>query len=291
MKKIKIFVFLYNGRDYIPKTVEEYHRQKVSDDISLSLRFILTDTKDGSEEYLKEHHLDYRLVNPKDFNHALTREKAILECDDDIAILLTQDCRVVNTDVYQKLIESIDDEVKFSYMRQINRNRSIERYTRMFNYPKKSRTKSKADIHQLGLNTFFASDACSALDVRYFREIGGYGRPLPTNEDMYYAYKVIQSEKKVRYVAETYVNHSHSFTLKETEKRYYLFGKFLGMLPEFDRYSATHSGLKLALKVIGRILLEFNLKALVLFLPNMLARLRGKKKGYQDGLKERTHNL
>lgn len=289
MKRIAVLVFLFNGKNYIPLIEQEY-RNQIIDDCQLSLKFILTDTSDGSKEYLKEHSLDFALVSQKDFNHAVTREKYILESNADIVILLTQDCRLVNNDTYQKLSDTIQGNVKFAYLRQVNNNRSVERYTRMFNYPKKSRIKSKKDIKELGLSTFFASDACSAIDVAFFRSIGGYGKSLPTNEDMYYAYKVISNNMEVAYVAETYVIHSHKFTLKQTEDRYFLFGEFLGMCPEFDSYSATDSGLKLAFKVILRILLEINIPALFSFIPNMLARLKGKKRGFQKGLSERKSN-
>ncbi len=281
MKKVQVLVFLYNGKQYIEKIKSEFEKQIVHDCL-LSLKFYVTETGDGSEEELEKLHCSYKTVKKENFSHSLTRQQAILESESDIVILLTQDARITENNVYQVLIDSLDENVKFAYLRQINSNRTLERYTRRINYPKKSLIKTKESIPTLGLNTFFASDACSALDVEYFHSIGGYGEDLPTNEDMWYAYKVIMNGKAVKYCAESYVDHSHKFTLKQIRQRYYLFGQFFGIHEEFDCYSSTDAGLKLAFKVIGRALMEFNIPALVLFIPNMLARLKGKKEGFNS---------
>ena len=287
MTKVQVLVFLYNGKKYINQILKEYHSQVVHPDYDISLKYILTDTNDGSKEELDHLKVDYAIVKKEEFSHSLTREKYILESNADICILLTQDARLEKTNVYQVLIDSMVGDIQYAYLRQVNKNRSVERYTRMFNYPKKSFIKTKADIKKMGLNTFFASDACAAVDVHYFKEIGGYGKDLPTNEDMYLAYKVIMNNKAVRYCAESYVNHTHKFSLKEMYKRYYLFGQFFGLNHEFDDYSSSEAGLKLALKVILRMLLEFNIPALIMFIPNMLTRLKGKRDGFHS---IRNHN-
>ncbi len=290
MTKVQVLVFLYNGKKYITNIEKEFHNQ-VTTNCEVKLKYILTDTSDGSKEELEKIHADYALVKKEEFSHSLTREKYILESDADICILLTQDARLVNNDVYQTLVDAMVGDVEYAYLRQVNTNRSVERYTRMFNYPKESRIKTKDDISKLGLNTFFASDACAAVDVHYFREIGGYGKDLPTNEDMYLAYLVIMNGKAVKYCAETYVVHTHKFTLKQVRQRYYLFGQFFGLNKEFDAYSSNEAGLKLAFKVVCRMLFEFNIPALIMFIPNMLARLKGKKEGFNSIRNIKEENL
>ncbi len=279
MKKIEAIVFLHNGKQYIEKCLNEFQSQKTPNH-EKKLRFILTDTQDGSKEMLEKNKACFDIVSEQEFNHALTREKAILSSDADIIILLTQDARMTKDDCLEKLADCLDDDIKYAYLRQVNTNWSIERYTRKFNYPKKSLVKDKSLIDKLGINAFFASDTCSALDRAYFVSVGGYdAKPQKTNEDMYYAHKVISNGKKVKYCANTYVEHTHKFKLKELEKRYELFGAFFKENPEIGNYASNGSGLKLALKIFGNILLNFNIPALIMFVPNMLARYIGKKKG------------
>ena len=281
MKTVEVIVFLYNGKDYIPKIEKEFQSQVTG--FKKALKFIVTDTDDGSEEELQRIGADYSVVSRKDFSHSLTREKAIFESDSDAVLLLTQDCRLINDDVIEKLTSCLNGEVKYAYLRQVNSNKTIERYSRMINYPKKSLIKDKSMIENLGINTFFASDACAVIDVAYFKEVNGFdNKNLSTNEDMYYARKVILAGKKVEYCADTFVDHTHSFTLKQTKERYYLFGKFFAECPEFQQYHETDSGLKLAFRILGMILKEFNIKALFMFIPNMLARFIGKREGQKN---------
>ena len=80
-----------------------------------------------------------------------------------------------------------------NYKDQLTKFNNIEKYTRESNYPDKSKIKSKKDIKKLGLKTFFFSDASSAISKKVFMELKGYdNKNLPTNEDMYFAYKLIE---------------------------------------------------------------------------------------------------
>lgn len=70
----------------------------------------------------------------------------------------------------------------------------------------------------------------SAINRKIFEELNGYdGKNLPTNEDMYIAYKLITKGYKIKYCADSEVIHSHTFTLKQLYKRYYDTGLFFGM--------------------------------------------------------------
>lgn len=278
MKTVDVLVFLYNGSSYINSIFAEFENQKT--DYVKSLKFIVTNTGDNTIDELKKRKAVFSVVEKKDFSHSLTREKAIMESNADAVILLTQDCRLVNDDVIDKLVKCLNDEVKYAYLRQVNTNRTLERYSRMINYPKNSLIRDKSCIEKMGINAFFASDACAIVDVAYFKSVNGFDhKNLPTNEDMYYARKVILAGKKVEYCADTFVNHTHHFTLKQTKERYYLFGQFFSVCPEFKEYHSTDSGLRLAFKMLGLILKDFNIPALFMFIPNMMARYIGKKKG------------
>lgn len=277
-QNIEVVIPLYNGAKYIPSILKEFANQQT--DFSCKLHLIVTNTGDHSEELLKQAKVDYEIIDRKAFSHSLTREKAVLQSKADAVIFLTQDCRLVNNDVFQTLVACLNGDVKFAYLRQVNTNKTIERYSRRINYPEHSIIKDKSSIESMGINAFFSSDACSIVDADYFKEVNGYdGRDLPTSEDMYYAHKVIMNGKKVEYCADTFVDHTHKFTLHQIYQRYYLVGEFFAQCPEFKKYHATNSGLRLAFKIFGMALKEFNLSAIFMFVPNMLARYFGKKNG------------
>lgn len=278
---VSVFVFLYKGKEYIDLIEREIREQTIFDQILLS--YVLTDTNDGTKEYLRSLGANIIFVSPDQFSHSLTREKVLKECSTEIAVLLTQDCRLVNKNCIEILANCIQGDIKFAYLRQVNSNRTLEKYTRMLNYPNKSLIKDKSLIDEMGINTFFASDACSAYDVKYFNEVGGYdGRNLSTNEDMYYAWKVINLGKKVKYCADSFVDHTHNFTLKQIYKRYFLVGQFFQQVPELTCYHANKSGLQLAKETLKLIIKDLNFAAFFMFVPNMLARYFGKRRGQKN---------
>jgi len=278
-KYVEVIIPLFKGRAFCHRLIHSLEKQLC--EFYFTYYFVVTDSKDGTEEYLRERGMNYTIVNS--FSHSLTREKALMHSKADVVVMATQDVIFEDSNALQRLVECIDGDTKFAYLRQVCRNWTIERYTRRINYPKKSELRDASCIEKKGLNAFFASDACAAYDVQFFKESNGYdGKDLATNEDMYYARKVLLAGKKVAYCATSYVVHSHRFTLKQIYNRYRLVGCFFAENPEFKAYSAGHAGIKLAAKTLLLILITFNLPALIMFIPNMIARYLGKKKGEAD---------
>ena len=84
-----------------------------------------------------------------------------------------------------------------------------ERYTRSFNYPEESRVKTRADLKELGIKTFFASNVCCAYDREKFWFQGGFTNRTIFNEDMIFAgHAVLEDDYAVAYAAEARVIHS-----------------------------------------------------------------------------------
>lgn len=276
--KVEIIVPFYNGKAYIERLLSSLRKQKTS--FEVSYRFLVTATGDGTEEELAKEGIPFDTVAPEEFNHALTREKAIFASGADVVIMATQDVIFEEENAIECLAKAIQGDVVAAYLRQVCRNWTIEHYTRAVNYPKKPIRKDKNSIEKMGLNTFFFSDACAAYDVAYFKEVGGYdGKLLSTNEDMYYAHKVITGGKAIQYVAESYVVHTHKFTLKQLHDRYFLFGRFFAEYPAILSYHSSGTGLKLAWGVAWRLLVTFNVPQWFMFLPNMWVRYKAKREG------------
>ena len=95
----------------------------------------------------------------------------------------------------------------------------IERYTRAFNYPDKSRLKGKADLDELGIKTFFCSNVCAAYRKRLIYEDGRIYYAYIFNEDMIYAGKIVLKGYLVAYQADARVFHSHNYGNVEQFKR------------------------------------------------------------------------
>lgn len=276
---IDIICPLYNAEEYIDKLHESLLKQK---NVKINMiKYVLTESKDKTENYLKENRLNYVTLKKNDFFHSTARENAARESSADIIVFITQDIVIEDEDWLEKLVSPIiSKEAEACYSRQLTKYDNIEKYTRECNYPDKSRIKTKDNIKELGLKTFFFSDASSAIDAKVFKELNYYdGKKFMFNEDMYIAYKLITNGYKIKYCADSIVYHSHKFTIKQIYYRYKDSGYFFKQNPYMDNYGTTDSGAKLAKYVLKRIIQERRFGLLVRYPFDMAARLFGMKVG------------
>lgn len=242
-------------------------------------------TEEGDTRLVKEKiesaGFKYFSVEPENFSHSLTRERAVFDyCQSDIVIMLSQDVNVCNADAFCELASAISERVIYAYGRQVCRKKTIEYYVREKNYGESSQIVSSEDVESLQLKAFFASDAFSAYYRPAFLDLNGYdGAHMMMSEDMYYAKKALDAGYCKGYVASAVVEHSHKLTLKQLYARYFETGKWFAEHPEFDGYKTTDTGLKLALYVLGRAICTFNIPVIFRWLPDMTARYLGMKKG------------
>ena len=278
-EKITIICPLYNASKYILNLNKNLKKQKNVNIVEI--KYMLTESNDDTEKILKENNIEYELVKRCEFSHSLTREKAAMNSKGDILVFITQDIIPKKDNWLYELVNPImNKEAEACFSRQICTNKSIEKYTREKNYPKESRVVSKDDIDKLGLNTFFFSDASSAIKASTYKKLKGYDQKnLPTNEDMYIAYKLINNGYKIKYCSKSEVIHSHDFTFKQQYDRYKLTGMFMKQNSYLDKFGTTKSGGGLAKYVLKRAIEEKNIKVLIKFIPNMAARYIGMKVG------------
>lgn len=280
---IDIICPLYNAEKYINKLHENLRKQQ-NVDIN-SINYILTKGNDNTENMLKKLDCNYEVIEKSEFSHSTARENMARKCNADILVFITQDIIIEREDWMFYLTKCIENgECVASYSRQTCSNNTIEKYTRERNYPEKSFIASKDDIEKKGLQTFFFSDASSAIKRDIFMKLNCYdGKRFPTNEDMYIAYKLITNGYKIKYCADSVVEHSHKFKLKQLYKRYYDTGVFFKQNSYLNEYKVNQAGGGMALYVLKRALQDKNFAVLVNFVPNMAARFIGMKMGKING--------
>lgn len=279
MKTIDIICPLYNAEEYIENLHKSFIMQKK---VKINkIRYVLTESRDNTEEYLKNNNIEYKKIKKSEFSHSLVREKEAMESVSDVVAFVTQDVVIDDELCLYNLTKDIGkDNIVAAYSRQVTKYNNIEKYTRESNYPAQSKVVSQDDISKLGLKTFFFSDASSAIDTNIFKKLNGYdGKNLPISEDMYIAYKIINNGYKIKYCSESVVYHSHNFTLKEVYDRYKLTGKFFKENSYLDNYGTNKSGGGLAKYILKRAIKDKNIKVLLRFLPDMGARFIGMKVG------------
>ncbi len=283
MINVDVICPVYKSFESVKSLIESLKLQK---DVSIK-RIVcsLTISDDENEdrrieEFFKENSVTYFKLNKEEFSHSLTREKMIREhCEEDIVVLLTQDVVLADDHSLFNLVQSISNkETAYNYGRQLVKKNCIEKYIKKRNYPKGSHVSSKKE--HMTIMDHFASDSFSAIDRNIFLEINGYqGKNVMFNEDQLLAYYLINKGYKKGYVAESKVYHYHKYKLKDLKERYYQSGKFYADNPEFKDIKTNGAGFSLSLYVLGQILIHFDLVSLFFFIPNMLSRYIGFKKG------------
>jgi rhamnosyltransferase len=186
-------------------------------------------------------------IPPYEFNHANTRNLA-LHYEADFYLFMTQDAMPCDGFLVENLLQAFEDpDVVVAYARQIPYENAdaIEVFARTTNYPPISRVKSQSDLPVLGIKTFFCSDSCAMYKAHYFKKVGGFTKDLCTNEDMEFAARAIMDGKKIAYVAEAKVYHSHVLTCKDIWRRYRTIGRFFKdnrwILDEAAKYGKIES--------------------------------------------------
>lgn len=277
---VDVFCPLYNASKYLKRLYNQIKSQK--NIVVKNIVFGITESSDDTLDIVKrmEGNVKYFVVSKKDFSHSSVRERGMNYCTSPIVIFLSQDVDLFDENSFFNLANGIDLQTPYAYGKQISIYKGIEKYVREINYPNSSHYMSKKDINEHQIKAFFASDAFAAYDREYFIKNNGYDKKiLMTNEDMYYARKVILSGKRVMYNSNAIVKHSHKYTISTLYKRYYYIGVFFRENSEFRKYKSTDSGINLALKVFLMIIKKFDIIAFFKFFPDMLARYLGKKNG------------
>lgn len=200
----------------------------------------------------------HHLAKPE-FDHGGTRAQAAELSDADVMIFMTQDAMPADRELLAELLKALeqDENIAAAYARQLpNAECSfVERYTRAFNYPDRSVVKTKKDMDQYGIKTFFCSNVCAAYKKDIYQKQGGFVRRTIFNEDMIYAGGLIQAGYGIAYAAEAKVIHSHNYNCMQQFHRNFDLGVSQAEHPEvFEGVPSEGEGIRLVKKSMAYLL-------------------------------------
>lgn len=199
-----------------------------------------------SDKIMVEH------IQPSEFDHGGTRRAMAESSDADLLLFMTQDAMPYDNACVEHLVEKFSlPHVKAAYARQLPRDdcRTLERFTRGFNYPDESDIKDAGDLPKLGVKTFFCSNVCAMYDRRTYEELGGFVESTLFNEDMIYAGHLVQAGYAIAYAADAKVVHSHNYGCLAQLHRNFDLGVSQAQHPEiFDAYPSESEGIRMVKK-------------------------------------------
>ncbi|MCR5685042.1 MAG: glycosyltransferase [Lachnospiraceae bacterium] len=161
-------------------------------------------------------------VSKHEFSHGATRQKAVMSSQCGYVLLMTQDAVPVNGRLISNLLKAVSGmDAALAYARQVPYPDAskVERLYRLFNYPRKSVSKTASDIEKMGVKAFFSSDVCCMYKKSVFEQLGGFDTSIDFNEDSIFAYHALKAGYTVEYAAEALVFHSHNMSFKEMFER------------------------------------------------------------------------
>lgn len=203
----------------------------------------------GTDFWHRYKNVTVKHISRKEFDHGGTRRRAVKESRAPFFVMMTDDAVPGNRHLIERLVAPLaEGKAAMSYGRQLPNEDcgEIERCNRSFNYPEEPRLKTREDLPQLGIKTFFASNVCAAYDRKVYEEVGGFVRHTIFNEDMIFARHLIDRGYAIAYEPEAAVYHSHNYTGRQQFKRNFDLGVSHAQYPDvFGGVRAEGEGLRL----------------------------------------------
>lgn len=168
---------------------------------------------------------------PRDtFNHGATRQDAFerVRMRVEVVIFMTQDALLSDKHSLANLVCAFDDPtVAAAYGRQLPHPEAghFGAHARLFNYGGKSAVKQLADRDHLGIKACFLSNSFAAYRCCDLEAVGGF--PVTDfGEDMLVAACLLLNGRRIAYMADACVYHSHEYSIMEEFRRYHATGQF-----------------------------------------------------------------
>lgn len=282
---VDVIIPVYRPDEKLEKLIEKLNSQTVE-----PAHVFFMQTKAGEEEDRKVRSLLEQCngaviteIEKKDFDHGGTRNLGASLSEAEYMLFMTQDAVPVKEDLIENMLRVMENsEVAVAYGRQLPGDEVgvVECYTREFNYPAKSRLKSKEDLPELGIKTYFCSNVCALYRKSVYEEMGGFVLHTIFNEDMIMASKVIQSGYKIAYVAEAEVIHAHKYTYREQFSRNFDMAVSQQQYKEiFDGVKSESEGIRLVKNTMKYLLS----KGKWYLIPDLILQSGFKYMGYRKG--------
>lgn len=219
---------------------------------------------EAHSDLIEVHH-----VKKEEFDHGKTRGMGVSHSRADFFLCMTDDAVPADSHLIEYLLNAFADEsVAIAYARQLPSEDCalIERLTRTFNYNDIPMKKTESMVPELGIKTYFCSNACAAYRRSVFDALGGFIQKTIFNEDMIYAAGAVRAGHAICYVPAARVYHSHNYKNMEQLHRNFDLGVSQADHPEvFAQIPSEGEGMKMV-RIVRRQLIESGHRPMVLSL-------------------------
>ena len=286
MKTVDVIIPVYKPDERLKKIISRLRRQSYPVN-----RIILINTGRAYFEQAFSQDMSFfeagdivlRHISEEQFDHGRTRRMAVSISKADYFVCMTDDALPLDRHLIKELTAPLmEGKASAAYARQLAGKEAdiVEKFSRRFNYPAVSRIKNSEDFDELGIKTFFCSNACAAYERKTYDALGGFEKHMIFNEDMVYAGRLIDSGASIAYVAEARVLHTHHYTAMQQLKRNFDLGVSQAQFPElFNRVSSQSEGIRMIRGMLGVLLKKNEYDKMPSVIINSAFKLAGYKLG------------
>ena len=283
--KISVIIPTLNAERWISRQLDRL----ISQTVDAEKIVIDSGSTDATCSLVRAHADHVRLLEipNEEFDHGGTRDYALRQSTGDIVCFFTQDALPADERCLEKLVAAFSaPDIAAVYGRQIAYPDApeYEKWTRLFNYPDRARVWREEDIPRYGVKAYFFSNVCSAYRRDAYLAVGGFDKPILTNEDMMMAGKLLHAGYALAYAPEAAVYHSHSYTLGQEYRHNVRIGTVMEQYR--DRLSgakADAEGWRMLRFVGGGLAREGHIGKLFGFFARVCVRFAGNRAGKRRG--------
>lgn len=249
-------------------------------------------SEDKTAELSRAHGAEVMVIAREDFDHGGTRDMAFRKTDTPYVVFMTQDAMPVAQDSMERLLSYFAERPDLAIIggRQVAYPQATpqEKLVRAYNYPAQPRFWDQSQCGTLGVRAYLISDVFAAYRRDAYLAVGGFDRPLMTNEDMLITQKLLDAGFEAGYAGDACVYHSHNFTWKQQYRRNYIVGRTMVRYADrFQNAQEMGEGMALAKSVELQLLRQGRLGACLAFAWDCTARLLGNRMGRRAEEKEK----
>lgn len=291
-KTVDVIIPVYKPDDTLKHLLERLAKQTYPIRRIIAMNTEKSYWKDHAYDHIEN--LEVHHVTKEEFDHGGTRNQGAGYSEADIMVFMTDDAVPADKNLIGALVRALDqtgkngEKVVMAYARQLPNGDCglAEQYTRSFNYSENSMVKTKEDLSQLGIKTFFASNVCCAYDREAYLQAGGFTKRTIFNEDMIYAGNAIRYRgQAVAYAADARVYHSHNYGCIEQFRRNFDLAVSQADHPEvFEGIRSESEGIRLVKKTIAWLVCQKK----IWLIPGVIIKSGFKYMGYLAGKRYRS---
>lgn len=283
---VDVVIPVYKPDQKLDRLIQRLLKQSILPHKIILMHTITEDVEHELKErfsYMKK--IEIVPLKKEEFDHGATRNQGASLSDTPYILFMTQDAIPATPYLIERMMDDfIDPFVGAVYGRQLAGDRAgiLEQYTRKFNYPEQSIKKSKEDMAHLGIKAFYCSNVCCMYRKDIFEELGGFVSKTIFNEDMIFAYRLLNAGYKIYYEAKAKVLHFHQYTYKEQFQRNFDLAVSQKQYEEiFSQVKSESEGIRLVTETMKYLIKEKKYIWIVDLLCQSSFKYLGYKLGYQ----------